>query len=65
MKTVSESTLPTLDEVSSWSPQETVDRLAHDRQVIARLQSELRSSQQQFDWLRRQAFGQKSERRLP
>ena len=72
MQTVSESALPSIDEVSRWSVQDTLDRLLRDHktalaheQQIASLKTELQSLQQQFDWLRRQVFGQKSERRLP
>ena len=65
MQTVSEPTLPSLDEVARWSLQDTIDRLAQDRREIVRLQRDLQSIQQQFDWLRRQVFGQKSERRVP
>jgi len=72
MQTVSESALPSIDEVSRWSVQDTLDRLLRDHktalaheQQIASLKTELQSLQQQFDWLRRQVFGQKSERRMP
>lgn len=72
MQTVSESALPSVDEVSRWTVQDTLDRLLRDHktalaheQQIASLKTELQSLQQQFDWLRRQVFGQKSERRIP
>lgn len=72
MQTVSEPTLPSLDEVARWSLQDTIDRLIRDHEIalenqqrILSLQRDLQSIQQQFDWLRRQVFGQKSERRVP
>lgn len=65
MQTVPEMTLPSLDEVACWSAQDTMDRLCRDHLAIVRLQRDLQSIEQQFEWLRRQVFGQKSERRLP
>jgi transposase len=58
-------TLPSLDEVACWSAQDTIDRLSRDHLAIVRLQRDLQSIEQQFEWLRRQVFGQKSEHRLP
>ena len=67
MQTVSESALPSVEELSRWTVQDTLDRLLRDHktalaheQQIASLKTELQSLQQQFDWLRRQVFGQKS-----
>jgi len=72
MQTVTASVLPSLHEVSRWSVQDVLDRLLcdhksaleHARQ-IASLKSDLQLLQQQYDWLRRQVFGRKSERRTP
>ena len=49
--------LPTLEEASRFSPQQVVDTI----QQMARQTADL---QRQLDWLKRQVFGQKSERRL-
>ena len=72
MQTVSEPILPSLDEVARWSLQDMMDRLIRDHTIVLQyqqhilsLQRDLQSIQQQFDWLRRQVFGQKSERRVP
>ena len=49
--------LPTLEEASRFSPQQVVDTI----QQMARQTADL---QRQLDWLKRQVFRQKSERRL-
>jgi len=56
MRTNPVTSVPSLAEAATWSPDQIV-------QTMGKLTSELQSVQQQVEWFRRQLFGQKSEKR--
>lgn len=60
MKPIPSTPLPSLDEAARWQPQQVVD-LARSHRDQAQ---QIAALQHQLDWLRRQIFGQKSEKRL-
>lgn len=64
MPNVPELTLPTLAEVQQWSPADTLHQFTHLARGYHLAQQRIDALQQQLDWLQRQVFGRKSERRI-
>lgn len=63
MTSVAISSVPSLDQIASFSPQQTHELLVGLMKEVGELRQQIAGYKHQIDWFKRQIFGQKSEKR--